>query len=100
VAAALGEVDEALACVARVEARIEAGDDPNSAPELLWACYEVLNTMRSSRANAVLVRAHSALMDRASVLDDVDRATFLGNVPPHRAIMTAWARVSEEAPGA
>ena len=38
-----------------------------------------------------LSRAHSLLEERAGLLDEADRATFLGNVPAHRAIMTAWA---------
>jgi predicted ATPase/class 3 adenylate cyclase len=98
VAVALGNPEEALARVAHIETGIEAGGDPNSTPELLWVCYEVLEAVRSSRASEVLARAHSALIERASLLEEADRATFLGDVPAHRAIMTtARSRVS---PGA
>jgi class 3 adenylate cyclase/tetratricopeptide (TPR) repeat protein len=90
VATALGRIEEGLAHVARVEAGIDAADDPNGAPALLWACHTVLAAARSPRANEVLIRAHSVLTERAELLDETDRATFLGNVPSHRAIMTAW----------
>jgi len=91
VAAALGHVDEALAHVGEVEGRIDAGYDPNNAAELLWACYTVLDAVQSPRARDVLSRAHAVLTERASLLDDADRASFLGNVTAHRAIMTTWA---------
>jgi class 3 adenylate cyclase/tetratricopeptide (TPR) repeat protein len=93
VAAALGDDTEALAHVAQIEAEIDAGYDPNSAAELLWACYEVLEAVRSPRAKDILARAHLVLMERASLLDAEDRATFLGNVPSHRAILTTWPKV-------
>jgi len=97
VAAAVGNIEEALAHVADVEAGIDAGDDLNGAAELLWACYMVLDTARSPRAHEVLIRAHSVLTERAKLLDEADRTTFLGNVPSHRAIMTAWAALSSKA---
>ena len=98
VASALGEREEGLAHVARVEAEIDAGDDPNAAPGLLWACHTVLAAAKSPRADDVLTRAHSVLTERAGLLDGADRATFLGNVPAHRAIMTAWAALSKTTP--
>jgi len=60
----------------------------------------VLAAAKSSRADDVLTRAHSVLTERAGLLDGADRATFLGNVPAHRAIMTAWARAVEDHPDA
>jgi len=90
-------IEKALAHVADVEAGIDAGDDLNGAAELLWACYMVLDTARSPRAHEVLIRAHSVLTERAKLLDEADRTTFLGNVPSHRAIMTAWAALSSKA---
>jgi tetratricopeptide (TPR) repeat protein len=98
VAAALGSIEDALAHVGLVEGRIDAGDDPNGAPELLWACYTALDAARSPRANEVLVRAHSVLTERASLLGDADRATFLGHVPAHRAIVAAWAALRRAPP--
>ena len=97
VAAALGQPDDALAHVARVEAGIAAGDDPNAAPGLLWACHTVLAAAGSPRASEVLLRAHSMLTERAERLDEVDRASFLGNVPAHRAIAAACASASPSA---
>jgi len=58
----------------------------------------VLAAAKSSRADDVLTRAHSVLTERAGLLDGADRATFLGNVPAHRAIMTAWAALSKTTP--
>jgi hypothetical protein len=97
VAAALGHIEEGLAHVARVEAEIDAGNDLNGAPALLWVCHAVLASARSPRANEVLTRAHSILTERAQLLDAADRATFLGNVPSHRAIMTAWTSFTSNA---
>jgi hypothetical protein len=37
------------------------------------------------------------LTERAQLLDAADRATFLGNVPSHRAIMTAWTSFTSNA---
>jgi len=71
------------------------GDDPNAAPALLWACHTVLAAAKSPRADDVLTRAQSVLTERAGLLDEADRATFLGNVPAHRAITTAWAATSK-----
>jgi tetratricopeptide (TPR) repeat protein len=89
--AALGNIEEALANVARVEAGISQGDEPNGGPSLLWACHTVLVAAGSPRAQEVLIRAHSMLTERAKLLDEADRQTFLGKVLPHRAIMKACA---------
>jgi hypothetical protein len=83
--------DEGLAHVAQVEARIDAGECMNEAAVLLWTCHTVLLAAGAPRANAVLIRAHSLLTEQAKLLDEADRTTFLGNVPSHRAIMTACA---------
>jgi len=91
VAAALGDIDEGLAHVAHVEARIDAGECMNEAAALLWTCHTVLLAAGAPRANTVLIRAHSLLTEQAKLLDEADRTTFLGNVPSHRAIMTACA---------
>jgi hypothetical protein len=39
------------------------------------------------------------LTERAALLDDADRATFLGNVPANRAIVTTWAALGQSLPG-
>jgi class 3 adenylate cyclase/tetratricopeptide (TPR) repeat protein len=90
-ALALGDVDGAVAHVARIEVAIDVGREPNRAPGLLWTCYTVLDAARSPRARDVLVRAHALLTERAKLLEERDRVTFLGNVPWHRAIINAWA---------
>ena len=89
-AAAVGRFEEALTHVACVEARVEAGDDRNGTPRLLWACHQVLAAAGSPRAHEVLGRAHAVLTERAALLSEADRAGFLGSVPWHRAIVAAW----------
>jgi len=89
--AGLANIEEASGYVARIEAAVGEGIEPNGAPGLLWACYKVLVTAKSPRAKDVLTRAHSLLTERAMLLDEADRGTFLSNVPWHRAIMEAWA---------
>ena len=39
----------------------------------------------------LLTRAHSLLTERAMLLEEADRRTFLGSVPWHREIMKACA---------
>ena len=92
VTAGLGNCEEALAYVARIEAAVGEGIEPNGAPGLLWACYKVLVTAKSPRAKDVLTRAHSLLTERAMLLEGADRRTFLGSVPWHREIMKARGR--------
>jgi len=89
-AAALGRFEEALTHVACFEAGMEAGDDRNGAPRLLWACHQVLVAAGSPRAHEVLGRAHAVLTERAALSGEADRAGFLGSVPWHRAIVAAW----------
>jgi class 3 adenylate cyclase/tetratricopeptide (TPR) repeat protein len=91
VAIALGDVEGAVAHAGRIEAAIDIGHEPNRAPGLLWTCYTVLAAARSPRAHDVLARAHARLTERAQLLDEPDRVTFLDSVPQHRAIKTAWA---------
>ena len=90
VALARGNIDEALIHAAEVEALIDAGECVHSSAALLWICHQVLVAAREPRANEILIRAHSLLTEGADRLDEADRETFLGSVPSHRAIMTAW----------
>jgi hypothetical protein len=89
--AGLANIEEALEYVARIEAAVGEGVEPNGAPGLLWACYKVLVTARSPRAKDVLTQAHSLLTARAMLLEEADRRTFLGSVPWHREIVKAYA---------
>jgi len=90
--AGLANIEEASGYVARIEAAVGEAIEPNGAPGLLWACYKVLVTAKSPRAKDVLARAHSLLTERAMLLEEADRETFLGSVPWHREIMKAWGR--------
>ncbi len=54
-------------------------------------CQQVLAAARSPRASEFLERAHAILVERARALADGERASFLLNVPSHRAIVAAWA---------
>ena len=64
--ARLGNIEEALAYVARIETAIGEGDEPNGAPGLLWGCHTVLVAAGSPRAQEVLIRAHSMPTERSS----------------------------------
>ena len=43
------------------------------------------------RADALLVKAHDAMMTIADALPQDDRRAFLDNLGLHRAIASAWA---------
>ena len=101
IALARGDVAGASATVAEVLARLDAGGSVDGTEDPLWiylTCHEVLAAAGAPRAADLLRQAHALVMARAAPLGDAERATFLGNVPSHRAIVDAWRRVN--CPGA
>lgn len=55
-----------------------------------WHCYEVLQALDDSRAQAVLQQGYTHLMQTADTLTDPFlRRSFLENVPLNRALLTA-----------
>ena len=85
---------EATHLIADIVAHFDAGGTVDGTEDPLWiylTCHQVLAAAASPRAAEFLARAHELLMRRAEPLEPAERATFLGNVPSHRAILAAWA---------
>ena len=62
---------------------------------VLWSCHQVLAGAGDARAAALLEDAHAAVQSSAATIGDAAlRASFLANVPHHRAIVDAWAAVA------
>ena len=79
--------------IAEVVAYFDSGGSVDGTEDPLWiylTCHDVLAAAGSPRAAEFLGRAHDLLNERAESLDAAERATFLGNVPSHRAIVAAW----------
>jgi len=94
IALARGDVDGAMETIAEVVAHFDAGGSVDGSEDPMWiylTCHQVLAAARSARAAEFLDRAHTLLVERARPLDDAERASFLVNVPSHRAIVAAWA---------
>ena len=93
VALARGDVAGAMATIAEVVAHFDGGGSVDGTEDPLWiylTCHEVLAAAAAPRAAEFLERAHRLLSERAEPLGAAERATFLGNVPSHRAIVAAW----------
>ena len=94
VALARDDVDAAMAALAETIARIEAGDplDSTESRQLIrLTCHQAMQRAGDRRGDAVLRGAHDELVRRAALLaDDAMRATFVEQIPEHRAIVAAW----------
>jgi len=93
VALARGDVAGAMATIAEVVAHFDGGGSADGTEDPLWiylTCHDVLAAAGSPRGGEFLERSHRLLSERAEPLDAAERATFLGNVPSHRAIVAAW----------
>ncbi len=95
-ALARGDLAQALATIAEVVAHFDSGGsvDGTEDPLLIYlTCHDVLGAAGEPRAVEFLRLAHGQLMSRAALLGDGERASFLANVPSHRAIVAAWATI-------
>ena len=91
-ALARGALVEAMHLVADIVAHFDAGGTVDGTEDPLWiyfTCHQVLAASNAPRAGEFLRRAREMLMQRAAPLSEAERATFLGNVPSHRAIVAA-----------
>ena len=91
-ALARGALGEAMHLVADINAHYDAGGTVDGTEDPLWiylTCHQVLAAANAPRAAEFLHQAHAMLMQRAAPLSEAERATFLGNVPSHRAIVAA-----------
>ena len=94
IALASGDVEAAMATVAEIVAHFDGGGSIDGTEDPLWiylTCHEVLAAGGSPRAGEFLTLAHRLLGERAALLGDEERASFLANVPTNRAVVTAWA---------
>jgi len=93
VALARGDIAGAMATIAEVIAHFDGGGSVDGTEDPLWiylTCHEVLAAAAAPRSAEFLERTHRLLSERAEPLGAAERATFLGNVPSHRAIVAAW----------
>ena len=100
-ALARGNLADARAAIAEVIAHFDAGGSVDGTEDPLWihlTCHDVLGAAGEARAVEFLRLAHEQLMARAELLGDAERASFLANVPSHRDIVAAWAKLAVAAP--
>jgi hypothetical protein len=100
IALARGDADAATTTIAEVIAHFDAGGSVDGTEDPVWiylTCHEVLAATGSPRAAEFLDRAHALLSERAAPLGDGERASFLANVPTHRAVAAAWAAAGRSA---
>ena len=92
---ALGRQALAIAHAVAVRDPLMAGEQFNGAEEpvrMCLDCWRVLHDAGDASAAATLGSAHALLMRRAErIADPLQRASFLQRVPPHRALLQAWA---------
>ena len=97
VAMAQGDTANAMVHVEALLARRVGGETWYGADArlVLWTCHRVLAQAGDPRAPVLLADAHAELQARAATISDATlRASFLANVPHHRAIAAAWTAVS------
>jgi tetratricopeptide (TPR) repeat protein len=98
--AALASGDQATAIVEAERAWAGYSADPKrlgaARPVLIqFTCWQAFELGGEPRAGEVLLAAHSFLQERAGMISDgALRQGFLRNIPEHRGIIEAWARVS------
>ncbi len=94
IALARGDIEGAMTAIGEVIAHVDGGGSIDGTEDPLWiylTCHDVLAAAGSPRAWEFLTTAHGLLRERAALLGDEERATFLANVPTNRAIVAAWA---------
>ena len=93
VASTQGDLATALAHVETLLARRASDESWDGVDErgVLWICHQVLAQAGDARGAGLLADAHAELQARAATISDATlRASFLANVPHHRAIAAAW----------
>lgn len=91
---AAGGLADATRFVDEILSHFDGGGTVDGTEDPLWiylTCHRVLDTAKALRAGELLEAGHELLMQRAQPLGPDERATFLGNVPSHRAIVAAWS---------
>ena len=94
VALAQGDTPSAVDHVENLLAQRAGGESWHGADArlVLWSCHQVLSRAGDARAAQLLESAHAELQARVATIGDATlRASFVANVPHHRAIAGAWA---------
>lgn len=84
-----------------IEATLKFLDEkvPNGTDEpmrIYLTCYQVLQANDDPRANEILDKAHTTLLERANkITDDAMRISYLGNVAANRKIVEAFNHLDE-----
>ena len=89
-----GALDAARGHIDEIVAHLDGGGSVDGTEDPLWiflTCHHVLAAAEHERSAEFLRHAHGVLMERAAALADTERESFLGQVPSHRAIVTAWS---------
>ena len=82
-----------MATVAEIVAHFDGGGSIDGTEDPLWiylTCHNVLAAEGAPRAGEFLTIAHRLLTERAALLGDEERASFLADVPTNRAVVAAW----------
>ena len=94
IALARGDVEGAMTMIGEVVAHFDAGGSVDGTEDPIWVyltCHDVLAAAGSPRAGEFLTIAHQLVRERAALLGDEERASFLGSVPTNRAVVATWA---------
>ncbi|MDQ6628547.1 MAG: tetratricopeptide repeat protein [Pseudomonadota bacterium] len=94
VALARGDVAGAAGLLVEVVCHFDAGGTADGTEDPIWiylTCHDVLSAAGQPRGRELLRHGHNLLMERAQPLADAERASFLGNVPSHRALVAAFS---------
>lgn len=90
-----GDIERALAALARALEHLAAGGGFEGAEHALWnqwVCWQALDLAGDDRATPTLAAAHDELQRRAArIADPALRQGFLQRIPEHGAIARAWA---------
>ena len=93
-------IDEAVAHIDSIVAHFDAGGTVDGTEDPLWiylTCHVVLGAAGAPRGAEFLSLGHRLLMQRAEPLAAAERASFLGSVPSHYALIAAWAEADSDA---
>ncbi len=94
IALSRGDVEGTVKTIGEVVTHFDVGGAVDGTEDPIWiylTCHDVLAAEGSPRAGEFLTIAHRLLRERAALLGDEERASFLANVPTNRAIVAAWA---------
>ena len=90
-----GALETARGHVDEIVSHLDGGGSVDGTEDPMWiylTCHEVLEAVAHPRGSEFLHHAHGLLMERAGLLGEIERASFLAEVPSHRGIVAAWSK--------